>query len=53
MKPNRGTRMSHPRTLRITALLALLTAAALSLQAAEHPEPQEGEWIVENFQFQN
>ncbi len=45
--------MSHPRTLRITALLALLTAAALSLQAAEHPEPQEGEWIVENFQFQN
>ncbi len=45
--------MSHLRKLGISALLATLTIAALSAQAADHPAPQEGEWIVEDFQFQS
>ncbi|MDH3418502.1 MAG: alpha/beta fold hydrolase [Gammaproteobacteria bacterium] len=45
--------MNRTRELRITALLALLAAAANSAQAADHPAPQEGEWIVDNFKFQS
>lgn len=45
--------MSHPEKLRITAVLVLLATATMAVQAADHPAPQEGEWIVENFEFQN
>ena len=45
--------MSHPRELRLATLFAVLGMAVMSAQAAEHPEPREGEWIVEDFQFQS
>jgi len=45
--------MTIARKLRITALLAVLTLATVSVQAADHPAPQEGEWIVEDFQFES
>ena len=43
--------MTIAHALRISALLAVLALAAVSVRAADHPEPQEGEWIVEDFQF--
>lgn len=45
--------MNHAQKLRITTLLALLATAAVSVHAADHPAPQEGEWIAEDFQFQS
>ncbi len=45
--------MSRPQQLRTAALLAMLAMAAMYVHAAEHPAPQEGEWIVEDFQFQS